>query len=284
MKILKELRQHHKLTQKDIAERLEVTQQTVAKWENGKSEPSIAHLRDLAVIYDTSLDELTRQDVSIDTIRHNKHHYTGKNDEFFWGHIGLGIPNQAKSIWYPITLQTANQVISSLDDSYSDFIEIDTLNNRSLFFNKKNLLHIHILDDDADYPKDDWELGWDSYYGQPDDIYPAISDYLTEGFLDPGEYSPVFIKRIEGILEKYPNLTDDDINNSKIYTLSKAYNHFIMENLFEDLRFLALDNETTWLNIGDETIGMDTFISSHQIVLIDVPTHLFNEAFQDEND
>lgn len=284
MKILKELRQHHKLTQKDIAERLEVTQQTVAKWENGKSEPSIAHLRDLALLYDTSVDELVRENANAKNITRNIYRVFGGSDNCFWGHIGLGIPNQEKSIWYPITLRTANQVINNLDNTFSDFIHIETLNNRTLFFNKKHLLHIHILDDNADYPKDDWELGWDGYCGQPNEIYPALSFYLTEGFLNSEEYSSAFIKNIQSILKEYPNLTDEDIDNSKIYTLSKTYNHFIFGKSFENLQFLALGKETAWLNVGNLAIGMDTFISSHQIILIDVPTHLFNEAFQDKDD
>lgn len=278
MKILKELRQSYKLTQNDIAERLKVTQQTVAKWENGKSEPSIAHLRDLAVLYNTSVDELTKADVTLNNIQSNRYYYSGNDGNYFWGHLGLGIPNQEKSIWYPITLRTANQVISNLDDSYSDFIKIDTLNNRTLFFNKKHLLHIHILDDHADYPEDDWELGWDSYYGHPHEIYPALSDYLTEGFLDAEQYSSVFIENIQNLLKEHPNLTDEDIDGSKIYTLSKTYHHFMCDKGFEDLRFLTVDNETTWINIGNSVIGMDTFISSNQIVLIDVPTHWFHRA------
>lgn len=284
MKILKELRQHHKLTQKDIAERLEVTQQTVAKWENGKSEPSIAHLRDLALLYDTSVDELTREKVTIDTIRSNRYHYTGRNNNCFWGHIGLGIPNQEKSIWYPITLRTANQVISNLDNTFSDFVHIETLNNRTLFFNKKHLLHIHILDDNADCPENDWELGWDSYQGLPAEIYPALSDYLTEGILESENYSPTFIENVKEVLNEYPELSEEDVSDSKIYTLSKKYQYYIDTACFEDFMCLNYGNDKAWLKMSDFGIGMDTFISSHQIILIDVPTHLFNKVYQDKDD
>lgn len=284
MKILKELRQHHKLTQKDIAERLEVTQQTVAKWENGKSEPSIAHLRDLALLYDTSVDELVRENANAKNITRNIYQFFGGSDNCFWGHIGLGVPNQEKSIWYPITLRTANQVINNLDNTFSDFIHIETLNNRTLFFNKKHLLHIHILDDNADYPKDDWELGWDSYQGLPAEIYPALSDYLIEGILELENYSPTFIKNVKEVLNEYPNLSEEDVSDSKVYTLSKIYQYYIDTDCFEDFIHLNYGNDNVWLKMRNFGIGMDTFISSHQIVLIDVPTHLFNKVYQDKDD
>lgn len=279
MKILKELRQSYQFTQKDIASRLKVTQQTVAKWENGKSEPSIAHLRDLALLYDTSVDELTREKITIDTIQSNRYRYTGRNDKCFWGHIGLGIPNQEKSIWYPITLNTANQVISNLDDGFSDFIHIDTINNRTLFFNKNHLSHIHILNDNADYPEDDWELGWDSYQGLPAEIYPALSDYLIEGSLDSENYSSTFIENLKDVLNEYPNISQEDISDSKVYTLSKKYQYYMDTDCFENFMYLGYandKNDSVWLNMRNFGLGMDTFISSHQVVLIDVPTHLFN--------
>lgn len=277
MKILKELRQSYKFTQKDIANRLKVTQQTVAKWESGKSEPSITHLRDLAWLYNTSIDELTREKVTIDTVRSNRYNYTDKNDNCFWGHIGLGIPNQEKSIWYPITLNTVNQVISNLDDKFSDFIHIETLNNRTLFFNKNHLLHIHILDDNADYPEDDWELGWDSYQGLPAEIYPALSDYLTKGILEPKNYSSTFIENVKKIFNENPNISQADIDYSKIYTLSKTYQYYIDTDCFEYFMYLKYVNNSLWLNMKNPSIGIDTFISSQQVILIDIPTHLLNE-------
>lgn len=61
--ILKDLRVKKGFTQKDIAESLIITPQTVSKWELGVSYPSIDMLIALADLYDVSVDELIRGDI-----------------------------------------------------------------------------------------------------------------------------------------------------------------------------------------------------------------------------
>jgi transcriptional regulator with XRE-family HTH domain len=57
-KSLKESRIHYGLTQKEIANKLRVSQSTYAGYETGKSTPNIEMLCKLADIYGTSLDIL----------------------------------------------------------------------------------------------------------------------------------------------------------------------------------------------------------------------------------
>ena len=55
---LSALRKSHNYTQAQIAKKLNVTRQTVSKWEMGISEPSLDLLDKLADIYECSVDEL----------------------------------------------------------------------------------------------------------------------------------------------------------------------------------------------------------------------------------
>lgn len=55
---LKKLRTEKGLTQKDLAEQLHVTFQTVSKWESDTNEPDIATLKDLAKLYGCSFNYL----------------------------------------------------------------------------------------------------------------------------------------------------------------------------------------------------------------------------------
>ncbi len=57
---LKTLRKTAKLTQEDVAERLNVSRQTVAKWESGESLPDIENCILLAKLYDVTIDDLVR--------------------------------------------------------------------------------------------------------------------------------------------------------------------------------------------------------------------------------
>ena len=51
-------RRENDLTQQQLGNRLNLSAQAVSKWENDLSEPDIATLKQLADIYEVSLDEL----------------------------------------------------------------------------------------------------------------------------------------------------------------------------------------------------------------------------------
>lgn len=55
---LKTLRSEKHLTQKDLAEKLNVSAQAVSRWENDEVEPSLETLGQLATIFSVSIDEL----------------------------------------------------------------------------------------------------------------------------------------------------------------------------------------------------------------------------------
>lgn len=55
---LKTNREYAKLSQKDLAKKLNTTSKTISHWETGYSEPSIQQLIELANLFDTTIDEL----------------------------------------------------------------------------------------------------------------------------------------------------------------------------------------------------------------------------------
>ncbi len=57
---LKALRKSVKLTQEEVAERLNVSRQTVAKWETGESLPDIENCILLSKLYNVTIDDLVR--------------------------------------------------------------------------------------------------------------------------------------------------------------------------------------------------------------------------------
>lgn len=56
------LRQLHKFSQEEVAERIGVSRQAVAKWESGESLPDIVNCGALAQLYDVDLNELIYHD------------------------------------------------------------------------------------------------------------------------------------------------------------------------------------------------------------------------------
>ncbi len=69
---LRELRTLSKLSQEQLAQKLNVTNQAVSKWEVGKSYPDILNLVKICDIYNVSLDELIRSDIKFQKNLSNK--------------------------------------------------------------------------------------------------------------------------------------------------------------------------------------------------------------------
>ena len=55
---IKKYRQKQKMTQDELAEKLNVTRQAVSNWETGKTQPDIDTLAQIAEVFDISIEEL----------------------------------------------------------------------------------------------------------------------------------------------------------------------------------------------------------------------------------
>ena len=55
---LKELRKKNRLTQKELAEKIGIKQNSYSDWETGKNEPNLENIVKLSKILDTTTDEL----------------------------------------------------------------------------------------------------------------------------------------------------------------------------------------------------------------------------------
>lgn len=80
--VLKNLRTINKLTQEDLADSLNITRQTIAKWEKGEAVPDIFTLKKMCEMYQVSIDDLLESDKKdAKSIR--------PKDKFFFGIIEI---------------------------------------------------------------------------------------------------------------------------------------------------------------------------------------------------
>ena len=96
---LRKLRIYNKYTQEDIAEKLGVSRQSVAKWENGESIPDINKCMELAKLYDVTLDDL------VATIINKESKLVTPKGKFMFGVVKVGergqiiIPKKAREVF-----------------------------------------------------------------------------------------------------------------------------------------------------------------------------------------
>lgn len=74
---LKVFRKQNGFTQEQVAERLGVSRQAVAKWERGESIPDIENVIALADMYEVTVDSLVRNMTSLPDKRTDKKHMFG---------------------------------------------------------------------------------------------------------------------------------------------------------------------------------------------------------------
>ena len=153
---LKDLRAASGKTQAQIAKLLDTTQQTYARWESGKAEPPLAALRELALIFSTTVDHILGRTAS--RPQTTRYHLFADDADGFWGHLGLKLPSAGHTKWYPITVGEADRMRRILTGGFdtAEWAVIQTLNNRMLAFRPKQMQRIWLLDDDCDQPEGDW--------------------------------------------------------------------------------------------------------------------------------
>lgn len=88
---LVQMRKILQMTQEDIAERVGVTRQSVAKWESGESIPDLEKSKQLADIFGVSLDDLANYEP----------------EENF----GLGLPPKGKHFFGLVTVGDKGQIV-----------------------------------------------------------------------------------------------------------------------------------------------------------------------------
>ena len=62
---LKLIRTKNKLTQEELAEKLNVSRQAITKWESGDGIPDIENLKQISILFDITIDELIKEDKEI---------------------------------------------------------------------------------------------------------------------------------------------------------------------------------------------------------------------------
>lgn len=283
---LKELRQSMGYTQEQLAAMLKTTQQSIARWETGKVEPNISALRDLAIIFGTSVDDLLGINPFSNKPISNHYILNDENGEHFWGHVGVMLPGQQLSQWYPITLKEANRISTALYniETESQWIQIATLNNRMLVINGLAAKCIQILDDNADQVTDDWDLGWDSYQGYSPEVYRALAEWYSDS---DEEYSEAFTKTIEDIIEE-EELTEELIWERIIKTIVHFRDGSTQSLWVEEVNLWQIVSGLEWdqmhiFDLSNNCQGLDRYISSASVHMIDMPLYQVVDAAKAEH-
>ena len=88
---LVQMRKLHNMTQEDLAEKVGVSRQAVAKWESGESLPDLEKAKMLSEVLDVSLDELATHEPE--------------------DNLGLGLPPRGKHLFGIVNVGDKGQIV-----------------------------------------------------------------------------------------------------------------------------------------------------------------------------
>ncbi len=275
---LKEFRQTAGYTQDKIAEMLKTTQQTVARWESGKAEPSLAALRDLSVIFGTSVDDLLGRNPMSDTAVTNSLFSLDKGEGHFWGNLAIQIPGDRVSRWFPVTLREAKAVERSMKSVSAEepWFAVPTLNDRMLLVNGMAVKHVGLLDDNADDLDGDWELGWDGYTGFPMEVYRALEDWYFDMDI---ESSDTFKKVIEDVIKEHeltPELVAERVTKTALHFKDGSTVRATVspEHLWEAVFDLeSIHEQPDVFDLSDDDGGFERYVPAASLIMVDMPLH-----------
>jgi len=295
MKRLRLARERCGLTQSALAERLSTTQQTIARWETGKAEPSLAALRDLAICLHTTVDSLLGRTSVLDHQTTNPLAWISGDKSGYWGNIGICLPHSNFSTWYPITTSTMERVFGELQTvDTSTWISFQTLNNKMVICRPAQVQAVTFLDEAEDEIEEDWEVGPDDVEGWPQEIYECLEHIMLQEELDEPvngeEFSDKLISIARKLISEY-NLDDQRLKEMCIKTRITHTDGTtrVLHVSFERLASVMFDFEigvehanSTMLHLDDQDGDHSVFLSLDLISRLEFPLLALKKGLENQ--
>ncbi len=133
---IQKLRNQNKWTQEELAEKLYISRTAVSKWESGKGYPNIDSLKEIAKIFNITIDELLSGEEIIGIAKNENNTNIKKVNNLIYGLLDvisilfIFLPLYAKkteSFVYSVSLFNANEISSFLKIGYIVFLLVLSL-------------------------------------------------------------------------------------------------------------------------------------------------------------
>lgn len=292
MNKLKELRRIQNLTQVSLAEILKTTQQTVQRWESGKTSIPSSALKDLAVVLNCSVDEILGVSQKSRTL------YTGafiskskraRDTIAHYGGVVLSINEIKEALDYPIDTQALRAIRNSMPDLSDDpipfsWMYFETMNNYELFINLKFLKVARVYSDACSASPEFFHPEVYRILTEWHDIDPDLSDSELADYFEASES---LIGVVKDIVKEYEEVNKDwdsfkHFHDCKVHWIDgETTSHYLDRRLYSNLSDLATACDDAHIyseaHVGERFIveedegGYEQFLNLNQIVAIEVP-------------
>ena len=124
---IQKLRNQNKWTQEQLAEKLYVSRTAVSKWESGKGYPNIDSLKDIAKLFNKTIDELLSSEEIIDIAKNENTNNIKKTNNLIYGLLDIisvlfvFLPlyaQKTEDFVYSVSLINKNDITDAIKISY----------------------------------------------------------------------------------------------------------------------------------------------------------------------
>ena len=124
---IQKLRNQNKWTQEQLAEKLYVSKTAVSKWESGKGYPNIDSLKDIAKLFNKTIDELLSSEEIIDIAKKENTTNIKRTNNLIYGLLDIisilfiFLPlyaQETESFVYSVSLMSTNDISNIIKISY----------------------------------------------------------------------------------------------------------------------------------------------------------------------
>ena len=287
----------------ELSEMIDVGADEIEAWEEGKKEPGISQLRDLAMIFRCGVFNLMKLDLSPPTVLMSTLSVFGmgvcKNSDIdgYWGNVGIMLKGETKSKWYPISNYAMSLIYENMyGDVCDDWFFVPTLNNRLLVLHRDRVRKIALLPEAMDQPAGDWELPVEGCKGVIWEIYKGLDLWFAANHLDndewEGQTSEKYRETVVSYAERF-GLDTQDYNALRNFLYDvKIYetNGDVIEieakprslyNLYMDIKSVEYDPKLRSFVFNTEDEVDTIFVPREGVALIDMPLQRVCEGFEE---
>ncbi len=128
---LKMLRKENGFTQENLADKLNVSRQAITKWESGDGIPDIENLKQISILFNTTIDELVKEEKEITIDKNYKEVYELEIDHTKHFDINIDMINELSiepSKEEKIVLEVSSNEEENLKDSFK--VKFDDIYNK----------------------------------------------------------------------------------------------------------------------------------------------------------
>lgn len=280
LKRIRELQQISEISEDSLAKIAGTTKATLKKWIAGKASPTNSQLRDLAIALNSTKVELLELDDEYHAVSRFKP-TSIERGLFAWGHLGLRLPGESHSRWYPVSAAVAGYVsrVARLTDEGASWICVPTMSARLLYINTNECESITLLDEAADGVEGDWDhdLVQEELNSE---LAAAISEFLEDWVGDSSEQLQAYLEKTTKDSTKFDEIAQTHVHyingiHRVVYPESKA--------LHDNFNLIELEDADSFkFDLSNPSYGYDLYIPACKVCLIDAPLFLYEKSGDSE--